>query len=435
MGTAMRAIVVAVTLFPGAAVSLLGETDAMAAPSGVVAATTTCASLKIDASTPADVRAVEKSIGILLGCKDVARDPALAFWTDGPQVSQLARLAVVSDCLPSEMDRPRDLVEALRCYPDVQGLDRAKLDAELDADARFDASAKTTLRTAMDRARASADSWVKQANALAAKSPEARAVLFDAPAKAMKEWQAAYASNKDGVDAALALAPKMATDAARGCSTPMRQHLSAYLVKKSAKTPASATTAMTDPIGYPIADVLAQCEQLDGEPLAAQALADGVLGKATKWHRGPRVAAYWAGVDAIDASDGAQRIFTASFRVFRKFPRERAQIVTRAASEREQIVASVKAQKGGARIAFVNESAAPVFVSSPFANSLAPGQKVIYLQESAGTRAFPLSIFADKDKKDPVAFMGTPLNGVNPPPLPAPAPTPERTKTRRFGRH
>lgn len=428
----MRAIAVLAAMAPPTALTL-HATTAEAAPPAPSASPAVCASLKIDTAADADVRAVEKGIAMLLGCKDVARDPALAYWTDGPAVSQLARLAVVSDCLPTELDRPTDLIEALRCYPDLQLLDRAKLDVELDADPRFDAPAKATLRQAMDGARARAETWRKQAAALVAKNPEARAVLFDAPSKALTDWHTAYAANKDGIDAALALSAKVGTDAGRGCSVPMQRHLSVYVAKKDARTIASATTAMSDSMGYAMVEALARCEQADGEALAAQSLNDTVLAKTTEWHRGPRVAAYWAAVDAIDASDAAQRLFGASFRVFRRFPRDRPQIVARSAQEHEEVVATVRAVTGGARVTFASLGAAPVIVATAHANGLTPGQKMIYVLEGrSSTHAFPLSVYADTDKKNAVAFMGTPLAGA--PSTPPPAAAPDRIKVRRAPR-
>lgn len=408
MKNVAHVIALVAVMMPGVAITLSPST-AEASPSAQAApakSSVVCAALKVDAATPADVRAVEKAIGEMLGCKDVARDPALAFWTDAPNASQLARLAVVADCLPADIDRPRDLVEALRCHPDLALLDRAKLDAELEADARFDAAAKTTLRETFERTRAKADSWAKQATALAATSPEARAVLIDAPRRAATDWNAAYLANREAVDAAFGFSAKSNS----GCSGAMRQHLTTYLGKKSAKTPAASAAAMTESIGYPIVDALAQCEQVDGEPLAAQALGTNVLGKSPRWHRGPRVAAYWAGLDALDASDGAQRIFGASFGVFRKFPRASSAVVTRAAQEREQVVASIRAAKGGTAIVTFEGSSASIYVAAAHSTGLAVGRKVVFLQD--GARAFPTTVFADRDKKTPVAFMGTLLPGA-----------------------
>lgn len=424
--TVAHVIALVAVMIPGAAITLHSSTAA-AAPSATSKSSATCASLKVDATVPADVRAVEKAVGEMLGCKDIARDPALAFWTDAPNASQLARLAVVADCLPADIDRPRDLVEALRCHPDLALLDRAKLDAELEADARFDAAAKTTLRETFERTRAKADTWTKQASALAATSPEARAVLFDAPRRAAAEWNTAYVANREAVDAALLFSAKIGTEGARGCSTAMRQHLATYLGKKSAKTPAASAAAMTEPVGYPIVDALAQCEQVDGEPLAAQALGTGVLGKSPRWHRGPRVAAYWAGLDALDASDGAQRIFGASFGVFRKFPRAALPVAARPAQEREQVVASIRSARGGTAIVTFEASTASLYVAAAHATGLAAGRKVIYLQD--GARAFPTTVFADKDKKTPVAFMGTLLPGA--PSTPALPAAPADKKIRR----
>ncbi|MBS2012655.1 MAG: hypothetical protein JST00_07210 [Deltaproteobacteria bacterium] len=420
----LRVFALAAAWISGVAVALHAE-PVSAAPSAAPRNGAVCASLRIDGSVPADQRAVEKAIGEMLGCKDTTREPVLSFWTDTASPSQLARLAVVTDCLPQDIDRPRDLVEGLRCHPDLVLLDRAKLDAELDADARFDAAAKTTLREAFERTRAKVEAWTKQASELAATNPAARAVLFDAPRRAVTEWNAAYASNKEAVDAAFSFASKPG-DGARGCSTAMRQHLSSYLAKRGVKTAAASTTAMSESIGFPIAEALAQCEQLDGEPLAAQAIG-GSLAKSSRWYRGPRVAAYWAGVDAIESSDAAQRIFGASFGVFRKFPRVNVAAVPRPAQERDQVVVAVKAAKNGALVSFEG-AASPVLFSSAHANGMAAGRRVVYLHD--GTRAFPTAVFADKDKKSAIAVMGATLSGVAAP-IPSP---PVEKKIRRTAR-
>ncbi len=206
--------------------------------------------------------------------------------------SQLAGLYRVIACQPTEDEISLyALTRWAKCRKDLELLDEAKLLAELAAAGHNDYARLMALQ-ALSSVRLEAKLADAKLDATAAKDPEMKAVLVDAPAKGWDAWVAAYEANKAAVDAAwahedLVNGPRLS--AAKGCMAKASANLKLARGKKPAATPEDLAAAVTSGVGPIFLDQLVTCLKAEGKTMPADALR-----RLVEWGmpgRGPRTAA------------------------------------------------------------------------------------------------------------------------------------------------
>ena len=185
------------------------------------------------------------------------------------------------------------------CGTDARRLDRAKLDKEL-ANPKFNEYARVNAREVWTLAKTVSDRLSASFKQMADKDEAYKKIFFDGPEKGWADWQAAYAANKEGVDAAFDYEKKFygpSKKALSGCGDKLRKGFATYIQSKKPATADEAKKAALDMIGYPLTEALALCEAVEGRLQIAQTyvkLLEGDGRGLPPDRRGPRYAAYTA---------------------------------------------------------------------------------------------------------------------------------------------
>lgn len=192
------------------------------------------------------------------------------------------------------------LLRYARCGVDAQSLSRAKLDAELERE-RYNGFARTVARDTFARAKATNRAYRTVIDKLVKKDPIYREVFYTAPEKGFRGWVDAYRSNKAAVDAARAYEQKIygpSKRAMKNCGPALRDNFAKYIRSKKVRTKKAFEAAAHDPIGMVLLAAWWSCETVDGDNYAAALLEK--LYRKGRLARGPRHAAYFATVDALN---------------------------------------------------------------------------------------------------------------------------------------
>ena len=277
----------------------------------------TCTALRAGDEASEQDRALLDARRAALGCRGTVWNADWrrstddwAYWLDRDvdPASELARVAHLEQCLDHAYKRDfpdpeYDKVQVgyARCGVDARRLDRARLEKELKDPAITDA-ARQAAREAFSRAKLIADQLAAAYQAKAAQDPAWKAILLDAPEQAFNAWQAAAAKWRPELDAVLAFEDRYyapSKSAVAGCGTALRAGWTKYLRAARPKdAKAAEQVATSDPIGYLLASRLLACDHREGRYLAAAY--EGTLLKQARRFRGPRRAAAWAVVEAIN---------------------------------------------------------------------------------------------------------------------------------------
>ena len=136
--------------------------------------------------------------------------------------------------------------------------------------------------------------------ARAAKDPDLKRLLFDAPEGAWKQWEADYATWKPALDAAIAYEDLLfgnSKKAMKGCSPALRNSWRKYVAARKPTTPEAAALVASEPIGYVLAVASAACDDREGNWWTAGQAYTRL--ERARSQRGPRIAGYWAVFDAL----------------------------------------------------------------------------------------------------------------------------------------
>jgi hypothetical protein len=183
---------------------------------------------------------------------------------------------------------------------DAARLDAAKLASEVSGGNEY---AKIIAGENLARARADFRMWDAAIKAQAAKDPDFKKVVVDAPAAGWAAWEALYKAEKAIFDEGAefekrALSPSLS--AVKGCAQKLRPTLAKILkAKKVTDAKGAAEAVKGDPVAGPTFKRYALCAAMEKEAALAETL-DVALMKSRP-HRGPRVAAYFAAVEAAAA--------------------------------------------------------------------------------------------------------------------------------------
>jgi hypothetical protein len=133
-----------------------------------------------------------------------------------------------------------------------------------------------------------------------AKDDDWKNILYVVPLKAAKDWESMAAKYKEAFDNSKAFEDKLfqpSLKAAKGCSPKLRADFTAFL--KTIKVPAAEfeNTVTNHPIGNLLLERIAACEAVDGNSSYSKAL--NQLQQKGRASRGPRLAAYYASLEAM----------------------------------------------------------------------------------------------------------------------------------------
>jgi hypothetical protein len=213
--------------------------------------------------------------------------------------SELARAYAVVQCLgePDTIE-DRNLGAYAACGMDARALDPKALDREIDG---WHELAQAHARLTMAAARRAAARYDAVARAKAKEDPAWQALIYDAPAKGWKAWAAAYQASRSEIDAARAYELKYggpSRKAAKGCWDDAWVSFRDHVGKARARTLDDAKRAMTDVAGTILLEQLTMCADAEGQELTTAIF--GQLFDRARPTRGPRYAAYFAVLDALN---------------------------------------------------------------------------------------------------------------------------------------
>ena len=376
--------------------------------------------------------------------------------------SELVRAHSVLHCLgePDEIDDD-DLAAYAVCGADGRGLDLAALEKEI---AGYHELARAHARLTVAAARRITARYEAVARAKAAQDPAWQALLYDAPASGWAAWTKAYQANRAAIDAARAYEARYlgaSRKAARGCWRDAWGALSAYVAKVRPDDLAAIKAAMTTGPGTILLEHVVACADAEGQTRIATVL--GQLFSSARPARGPRYAAYFAVLEALNEIRADRSKFALDPSRFARFYRDRSPVagsiagsVTELDLAREDgggVVKHVKRDGAGVRVEFktdrwkapiwnctptnriqqfrpdgtviyeknctyggeqwVERTHDPIWVPAEVAAGLAPGTFV----RSAGSierhgdawDSIPVEVWATKDRTKLVAYLGLAL--------------------------
>jgi hypothetical protein len=163
--------------------------------------------------------------------------------------------------------------------------------------------AKVIARENMSRARADWRMWQSAVTAATAKDPDIKKVVLDAPAEGWAAWEKLHAADKAVFDEGAEfekLTNSPSLSAVKGCAAKMRPTMARLLARlKPSDAKAAEEAIMRDPVAGPAFKRYALCAAMEKELPLAETLYYAI--SKSRGHRGPRVAAYFAAVEAAAA--------------------------------------------------------------------------------------------------------------------------------------
>lgn len=281
-----------------------------------------CESITVSDEASPEERSMAEALAVGTGCEwqrhgglplSITLDgtnPDLGWWIDrrAEVDSEITRAIHVLRCLryleKPEQDWPDPksvTVQAayVACGVDARRLDRGRLDKEL-GDSKFNEYARVHAREVWTLAKTVSDRLTAAFKQMADKDEAYKKIFFDGPEKGWADWQAAYAANKEAVDAAFDYEKKFygpSRKALQGCGDKLRKGFASYIQSKKPQTLDEAKKAALDMIGSPLMEALALCEAVEGRLQIAETYVKLLEGNGEGLpadRRGPRYAAYAA---------------------------------------------------------------------------------------------------------------------------------------------
>lgn len=238
--------------------------------------------------------------------------------------SEVLRAYYVLDCLKGSetiaQKSPPALADYAVCGLDARKLSRARLEAEL-AKAPHNSYSRTLARETFGVALAAAGRYKRAVDALVKRDAIYKKVFYDAPQAAWNKWLANYNKNKQHIEAAIAFEARVAgpsISALRGCRAQLGKHLTSYLRSKKIRTRKQLFKVITDNVSAWLVGALVWCNGVEGTRWEGHMFAK-ILGKARN-ARGPRAAATYAVIDAIESARKDRTRFGLTPRALRSIP-------------------------------------------------------------------------------------------------------------------
>lgn len=255
-----------------------------------------------DESASAETITLRNATGFVLGCRrDVGEE--VLWWLDKPQITEVQRVAMVSQCIQNDVVNDRDSKtrgEFAFCLTDMKKLDRATFDREI-AGMKPNLYGKVNAVQSFQSAKVKSNFMLKKYEGLVGKDEDWQR-LFDAHQQGWDRWMKEYEANKPSFEAIKkfdAMAMKGSKKALAGCSGDLRKLFFEHMSKKKVKKIEEATALGTDMIGYPLLVAMMRCDAAEARYLPVAAAQDLFMDQA-KSHRGPRFEAYEDTMQALN---------------------------------------------------------------------------------------------------------------------------------------
>jgi hypothetical protein len=409
----------------------------------------------IDEEPNASKRAQIRVEGYLVDCvRELTESDR--YWLDLDKVTMTQQLALAAQCLGTR-DEETVSGEFAYCGHDLTGLDRAKLDKEA-AELNLNMFGRVALTMKFGSIKTRADATMKKVTELAKKDDNYQ-TLLDAHDKAWKAWQASYKENAAIFDAVRQFDDKAGSGskkAVAGCGGELRKLFFGRMEQGRVKTKEKAIAFATDPVGFPLLLAMMRCDAMEDRFFEAATAHSVYFSKAANAYRGPRSAAFYATLKALNdiradrasfkldrlqpqAPDVANQLATTAYEMtFNKIDYGNATgKVNKVTRKGDNVNVSFKTVRWKeptykcrttnrlARITddgqlqyeeickvtgSVNRSSteSPVVVPADFAHGLKPGQMVVMsLNTKDGKRvAIPVEVYADDKMKKFIGFFG-----------------------------
>ena len=339
----------------------------------------TCARYTVGDEDAEETKAITQANRMFFGCGDDGpvwkyrrgTPDNLMWWMDrnAEPPSEVLRAVWILTQLPNEVapasDRafPYGMLAMIVAGIDATKLDAAKLESEVAGGNDY---AKIIARENLARAKADHKMWQAAVTAAAAKDPDLKKVVLDAPAAGWAAWEALYKAEKATFDEGAEfekLTNSPSLSAVKGCTQRLRPTLARILKARNPTSPKAAADAVKgDAVAGPTFKRFALCAAMDKEYALAETL-DIALMKSRP-HRGPRVAAYFAAVEAAAAVVADRPKFAVAPSVLVSpfldpLPRATSDLATGKTSwfiDDDGVVASTKKVPGGVLVTFKKES-------------------------------------------------------------------------------
>jgi len=277
-----------------------------------------------DEAPPRD-RSLKTAERASLGCEHHEGIPYWASHSGGVDVSwyldvaaeppsELLRSYFVLGCL---RDRDKleeeDLAGYAVCGMDARTLSSEKLEKQIAA---YPELSKVFARQQHSVARQLAKRYEELAQASSKADPAWKTMLYDAPAKAWKEWDAEYKRHQKAIDAARAYENVYngpSKNAAKGCWNEAWGNFTGFVASYKPATIDEAKRAMTGTVAAILLEHLVACTRAENLVMLSPAMR---LFEAARPARGPRFASYYAVIDALNDIKSGRSKFNADARWF-----------------------------------------------------------------------------------------------------------------------
>jgi hypothetical protein len=366
--------------------------------------------------------------------------------------SELVRAYLVLSCLvPRETLEDSDLAAYAVCGADARALDPKAMETQI---ASYPELVKAQARMLLGVAQRVGATYEAAAQAKASADPAWQTMLYDAPAGAWKQWASLYQANKAPIDAARAYETAFygpSRKAAKGCWKSAWGNFTAHVQAAKASSLLEAKHAMTDTVGAIILEHLVACTAAEGETVMNNDFSQ-LYGTAPS-ARGPRYASVAAVIQAINTIQEDRSKFSGGGTWFNGMFTMRSPLaegsgdvnaLDLARDDQGGVVKKVKKDGDVVRVEFksdrwkepsmscvqtdriqqigidgtliyeqkctygkdiwVEQTHDPISVPAALAGGIKPGSFV-----RAAADAFPVEVWANKDRKVLTAYMGVEL--------------------------
>jgi hypothetical protein len=374
--------------------------------------------------------------------------------------SEMLRALQVTRCLDVSEPKQTDAFQYSVCGHDARALDTKVLEKEI---AGYSDWAKTVARYTHGHARYLATRAEAAARALAKEDAVWQQLIFDVPAKTWTAWEESYKADRAAIDAALAYEDVYtgpSKNAAKNCLPKAWPALQGYVSSRKASGLAGAKEALMTPVGNILVRQVASCLQAEGMTFAQYMFEE--MRNGSPAGRGPRHAMSAAVADALMVIKSDREKFPADRTWFRHYVAGTSRdLLNRdlasmggGSSDKGGIIKSVKKEGDNLRIEFKEEKIrereswcedtskiigwfsdgtpqyyrvckeggmvtvdlthVPVLVPALMGGALEKGQFARFRtsgtpSEGETTRAIPVEIWANADKKELVGYAGLAL--------------------------
>lgn len=245
-----------------------------------------------DLSTRAKpARALGALTAPVFGCSVLGEEASLWHLDAQATPSALAMMTRIDGCLLGDDPTSGQALAAFAaCRPELPLLDRARLDAELEAGG-YNPWARASAHFELERLLTRVASYEAALTRAVGSDAALAAVLVDAPAKGWAEWHTTFAAHRKELEGARAYEATWygnSKAAKRGCLSGTVRAFSDHVRTRPWKSVEGMTTVATSAVGAVLAEQVRQCAEAEDEEALATTMQR--LIRSGMPRRGPRMA-------------------------------------------------------------------------------------------------------------------------------------------------